>query len=105
MMKRFLVSASLALALVACGGGDSGTPPPTGGGGTPTPTPTPTPSPTPTPTYSLFSQLTGDQQFSSACAGTTETGGQFAALTDIGFIRSSTFPSAIDHDFHAGTST
>lgn len=81
--------------LGSCGGGDSGgSPPPTGGG-----TPTPSPTPTPTPSYPLFSALTGDRQFSSACAGTTEQGGQLAALTDVGFIRSTTFPSAIDHDF------
>lgn len=102
MMNRFLVSAGLALALTACGGGDGGgSPPPTGGGGTPTPTP----SPSPTPTYSLFSALTGDQQFSSACAGTTEQFGNFGILPDVGFIRSSTFPLAIDHDFLAASSS
>ncbi|WP_285710643.1 hypothetical protein [Erythrobacter oryzae] len=101
-MNRFLVSAGLALALAACGGGDSGgSPPATGGGGTPTPTP----SPTPTPTYSLFSALTGDQQFRSACAGTTEQAGQISLFSDVGFIRSSTFPLAIDHDFLSATSS
>lgn len=106
MTRRFLVSASLALALVACGGGDSGSSgPPTGGGGGGTPTPSPSPSPSPTPTYSLFSALTGDRQFSSACAGTTEQFGNFSILPDVGFIRSSTFPLAIDHDFQSASNS
>lgn len=87
--------------LGSCGGGGGSS----GGGGTPTPTPTPTPSPTPTPTYSLFSALTGDQRFSSACAGTTEQAGQLGLFSDVGFIRSSTFPLAIDHDFLSATSS
>lgn len=96
----------MALALAACGGGDSGsTPPPTGGGGGGTPAPSPSPSPSPTPTYPLFSALTGNQQFSSACAGTTEQFGQFSILPDVGFIRSSTFPTAIDHDFQSAANS
>ncbi|MFM7376808.1 MAG: hypothetical protein ACKO1O_01555 [Erythrobacter sp.] len=61
MAKRLLASAALALALVACGGEDGSTPP-IGGGGTPTP------SPSPTPTYQTIAQLTGNQQFATACA-------------------------------------
>jgi hypothetical protein len=49
--------------------------------------------------------LTGNQQFSSACAGTTDTGGQIGILPDVGFIRSTTSPSAIDHDFLSATSS
>lgn len=94
----FVVGCAL---LASCGGGDGGgTPPATGGGGGGgTPTPSPSPSPSPTPTYALFSALTGDQQFRSACAGTTEQFGNFSILPDVGFIRSSTFPLAIDHDY------
>lgn len=92
----FIIGCAL---LASCGGEDSNTPPPTGGGGTPTPSPTPTPTPSPTPTPTLFSALVGDQQFNSACAGSTEQFGTLGVFNDVGFIRSSTFPLAIDHDF------
>ncbi|MES2336485.1 MAG: hypothetical protein V4537_00115 [Pseudomonadota bacterium] len=55
--------------LTACGGGGNG-----GGGGsvvtpapTPTPAPSPSPSPSPTPTYARFVELTGNQNFRTAC--------------------------------------
>lgn len=61
----FVVGCAL---LASCGGGDSGgSPPPTGGGGGGGGG-TPTPSPSPTPTYSTIAQLTGNQQFDTACA-------------------------------------
>lgn len=54
--------------LASCGGGGSPTPTATA---TPTPTatatPTPTPTPTPTFSYETFEELTGDQDFPTAC--------------------------------------
>lgn len=68
VVRRLAFLAGCAL-LAACGGGGGSSPPPTGGGGGGgTPAPTPTPSPSPTPTYSTIAQLTGNQQFDTACA-------------------------------------
>lgn len=70
-MARGILALSGALILAACSSGGGST---SGGGGgtvvTPTPTPTPAPSPTPTPvaSYTKFADLTGDQNFTSACS-------------------------------------
>lgn len=96
-------AAALALALAACGGGGESTPPTSGGGsggggggsgggggGTPAPT------------YPTFAELTGNQQFRSAC------GGLFNLQQPIdsgGFTRYPNPPSALAHDFSAGSDT
>ena len=67
-MRKALTTMTCAVLLASCGdGGSGGT---TGGTSvTPTPSPTPTPTPAPTPTYKKFSELTGDQNFKTACSG------------------------------------
>jgi len=60
--QRLAVALLCSAAVSACGGGGGSAPPPTGGGGG-----TPTPTPTPTFNYTAFDDLTGDQNFPSAC--------------------------------------
>ncbi|WP_164118243.1 hypothetical protein [Sphingorhabdus sp. Alg239-R122] len=69
--KTSLVAGLLStVALTACGGGDSSSGTPSVVLPNPSPAPSPTPSPTPTPapfTYTKFDDLTGDQNFATAC--------------------------------------
>ena len=64
LLGRASVMALAATCLVSCGGGDSSTPGPIA---TATPTPTPTPPPPPTFSYTKFAELTGTQDFGTAC--------------------------------------
>ena len=84
-MKAGKVSAlAIALTLGACGGGDSA--PPTGG----------TPTPTPTPSYPTFSELTGDQSFSTGCAGLY---GNTERIDVFGFGRVSTVSTSVSINY------
>ena len=81
----------IALALSACGGGGSSGGGTGGGGTTPTPSPTPTATPTPTPTpvaYTKYADLTGNQTFKTACAGSED-----AATFSIPFGQGTTIAS------------
>jgi|GEM_PF-1591502 len=76
MSKRVVALLAGVALLHGCGdggGSSSGGSGPIAGSPTPSPSPSPspspTPSPTPTPVYSTYANLTGDQNFQTACAG------------------------------------
>lgn len=96
-LTNLAASAAMALALAACGGGGSGSSPPAsgGGGGTPAPTPTPTAS------YQTFAQLSGNQAFKAACAGTYN---QQTGIPSAGYARYPDPPQALAIDFTSASS-
>lgn len=99
----FCAAIAACVLLSACGGGgSSASPPATGGGSSGGGGGTPTPTPTPGPTYSLFSQLTGDQQFKSSCGGLYNL--QQPVSSD-GFGRFPELAFTISHDFNAANET
>lgn len=69
MTKSDRVSAAViaAILVASCGGGESGSSPAPTGSATSTPTPTPPPPPPPTFSYTEFANLTGAQDFGTAC--------------------------------------
>lgn len=79
MNNRVASAAAIAaLFMLSSCGGEDGPTGPTGGTPTPSPTATPTPTPTPTPTFSYetYDQLTGDQNFFTACVEFGPSGGR-----------------------------
>lgn len=96
---RFLTSVMCCVALASCGGGGSSG---GGSGSTNNPAPAPTPTPTPSITYQKYTELTGNQDFQSGCAGLYNAS---ELIFHQGFGYYPTIPSSLVQNYDAASST